>query len=208
VCYPLLYTSFEREYLAILGLNDAHVLDTRSKVEVVARSIVISNNQSLSRLPSPTGIDALRRLFLDNRKHGHSAGRRLYLSREGWKRQVRNEAEVRRLMSSYGFEIVESMPTSVKVQIQMFSDASVIVSPHGSALTNLLWCAPGTRVVELFSRSFMPPMYAYISHILGLRYAYIVDSASEQHHWTNMHKDMDVNMNSLSAAVEMTDLRR
>jgi len=185
VCYPLLNFSYERQYLALLGLGQDALLDTRKDVDLVARSIVISNLQSRSRLPSATAIAALRRAFLDEGKQAHSGERGIFLSRERGERQVRNSAEVRRVVSSYGLEVVESVPASVEEQIRMFSQASVIVSPHGSGLTNLVWCAPGTRVIELFTRSFTPPMYAYISHVLGLRYACLVDDAPEPHHWRN-----------------------
>lgn len=202
VCYPRLNLPFEREYLSLLGLDEGSLVDTRTSVDVQARAVVISNNQgSHSRLPSPASIAGLRGSLLGKAESVHG-GRRLYLSREGWKRQVRNEAEVRRLVLSLGLDVVETIPPSVREQIRMFSEASLIVSPHGSALTNLVWCAPGTRVLELFSRSFTPPMYAYISHVLGLEYSCLVDAASGEHHWTNMHKDMNVNIRSLATAIE------
>jgi hypothetical protein len=203
VCYPRLNLSFEREYLSLLGLDEGSLVDTRTNVDVQARTIVISNNQgSHSRLPSPASIAGLRGALLGEAHESVRSGRRLYLSRVGWKRQVLNETEVRRLVSSLDFEVVETIPPSVREQIRMFSEASLIVSPHGSALTNLVWCATGTRVVELFSRSFTPPMYAYISHVLGLDYSCLADAASGEHHWTNMHKDMHVNMRSLATAIE------
>jgi capsular polysaccharide biosynthesis protein len=34
-------------------------------------------------------------------------------------------------------------------QVQLFSQADVIVGAHGSAFANLIWCRPGTRVVDL-----------------------------------------------------------
>jgi hypothetical protein len=202
VCYPMLHTRYERQYLQLLGLSEDAVLDTRKDVNLVPRSVVTSNLQSGSRLPSPTGMGGLRRAFLGEAQRPRSRGRGLYLSRARGERQVRNEMEVRRLVSSYGLEVVESVPASVTEQIRMFSEAPLIVSPHGSALTNLVWCAPGTRVIELFSRGFTPPMYAYMSQVLGLPYACLVDNARQEYHWTNMHKDMVVDVASLAKAIE------
>jgi capsular polysaccharide biosynthesis protein len=99
-------------------------------------------------------------------------------------------------------EIIESIPVSVEEQIRLFNSASLVVSPHGSALANLVWCSPGTRVIELFSRSFVSDVYASICHVLGLRHTYLLDEATEPHHWTNLHKDLTVDIRSLVTAME------
>ena len=39
-------------------------------------------------------------------------------------------------------------------QAQTFAEATHIVSPHGAGLTNLLWCEPGTKVIELTHKAF------------------------------------------------------
>jgi hypothetical protein len=202
LCYPLMGTPYERPYLSLLGIGDDALLNTRDNIEIVARSIVVSNLQANGRLPSPTGILALRRAFLADPPPDRGQGRRLYLSRGGHKRRVLNEADVLRLVSSFGLEVVDPSPVSVTDQIRMFQDASLIVSPHGSALTNLVWCAPGTRVIELFTKSFTPPMYAYLSHVLDLQYACVVDDANDVHHWTHMHRDMVVDIRSLATALQ------
>jgi len=176
-------------------------VDTRHH-RVVPRSIVISNLQRRDRLVTPTRLDSLRRTFLPAVHPPEIANRRLYLSRVGWKRQVLNEAEVREVVSSHGLEIIESIPTSVPEQIRLFSSASLLLSPHGSALANLVWCSPGTRVIELFSRSFVSDVYASMCHVLNLRHAYLVDQSQDQPHWTNLHKDLTVDVEALVAALE------
>jgi capsular polysaccharide biosynthesis protein len=36
-------------------------------------------------------------------------------------------------------------------QARLFSEASIVVGPHGGGLTNVMFCAPGTVLVELLS---------------------------------------------------------
>jgi capsular polysaccharide biosynthesis protein len=36
-------------------------------------------------------------------------------------------------------------------QIQLFTDADVVVGAHGSGLCHLIWCTKGTQVVEIFA---------------------------------------------------------
>lgn len=40
---------------------------------------------------------------------------------------------------------------TVEEQISTFKFADVIVSPHGAGLGNLVYCDPGTRLLEIFS---------------------------------------------------------
>lgn len=81
-------------------------------------------------------------------------------------------------------------------------EASVIVNPHGSAFTNLLWCTPGTYIIELFTGEYTPPHYYYISHVLGLNYSYIVDGSSKhKRHGSgtkNISSDMTVDVEVLN----------
>ena len=201
VCYPLRRSSFERQYLSRLGLGERDLVDTRQH-EVAPRSVVVSNLQRRDRLVGPARLASLRDTFLTGAQPQRDGGRRLYLSRAGWKRQVLNENEVGGALAAHGFEIIESIPEGIEDQIRLFNSASIIVSPHGSALANLVWCAPGTRVIELFSRSFVSDVYASICHVLDLRHTYLVDEAEEEPHWSNLHKDLTVDVGSLVKAVE------
>ena len=201
ICYPLRKSSFERQYLSLLGLRRSSVVDTREYF-VAPRSVVISNVQRRDRLVPPTRLAALRNAFLAGAQRQQNEGRRLYLSRTGWKRQVLNESEVRDVVSSYGLDVIEAIPTDVEEQIRLFGSASLIVSPHGSALANLAWCTRGTRVIELFSRSFVSDVYASMCHVLGLQHVYLVDEATDPPHWTNLHKDLTVDTKSLAAVLD------
>jgi hypothetical protein len=66
-------------------------------------------------------------------------------------------------------------------QIQMFNEAKTIISPHGSGLYHLIWCQPGTKVIEIFatndSRKIIFESY---SKFLGLSYKRIECSKDQK----------------------------
>ena len=192
LCYPLRRTSWEQQYLSHLGFGEDRLLDTRQKIQVSARTVVTANNQGALWLPSPSAILALRRTFLTE-PEPRAGRKRIYISRAHWRRKVRNEEDVRRVVTSFGIEVLEDVPPSVSEEIQLFRDASLVVAAHGSALSNLVWCAPGTRVIELLSGSYAHMQVAYLSHILGLDYRCLIDDSSRSHHWSNM-QDADVSV--------------
>lgn len=74
---------------------------------------------------------------------------RLYLRRRGTLRHLVNEAELEDRLTAAGFEVIETGTLSLEAQISRFREAECIVAPTGAALTNIIWCKPGTRVIVL-----------------------------------------------------------
>ena len=46
----------------------------------------------------------------------------------------------------------------------------MIVAPHGAALANIVFCKPGTRVVEISTRSGYRDWYWQLAAVAGLSY--------------------------------------
>jgi capsular polysaccharide biosynthesis protein len=57
---------------------------------------------------------------------------------------------------------------SMPDQILLFQSAEFIISPHGAGLANLLFCEPGTKVIELMPVAEMRPFFWMISDKLDL----------------------------------------
>jgi hypothetical protein len=203
VCYPMIRTPFETQLLARLGVPADRVIDT-TKYAVAANTLITSNNQQ-SWLPSPSSVHALRRAFLGDAPAART-GRRIYVARGG-RRRVKNQDQLRRTLEAVGVETLDDVPRDVEAQIRLFRGAELIISPHGSALGNLVWCEPGTRVIELLSSSYALNFFLYLSRLLGLRYSYLVDPSRRALHWTNTAEDIAVDTDALRREIERLDSR-
>jgi capsular polysaccharide biosynthesis protein len=121
-------------------------------------------------------IDWLRNRFLP--LAGESSGgterrRRLFISRSASRnRRLVNEEEIWAQLEPRGFEYVLAENLDFAEQVAMFANAEAVVAPHGAGLTNLVFCAPGTRVIELFP-SRTVDCYYRLSTDLDLEYAYV-----------------------------------
>jgi hypothetical protein len=72
-------------------------------------------------------------------------------------------------MALQGWETVTLTGMSTEKQIELFSAASHVISTHGAGLTNLLWCQPGTKVIEISQKELLEKkVYPVLSHHLGL----------------------------------------
>jgi hypothetical protein len=96
--------------------------------------------------------------------------RRIYVRRHG-SRSVLNSDELEAMLAPLGFETAEMEALSPAEQIAMFRDADYVVAGHGAALSNLIYCAPGTRVLEMSPDLEYRSCYPELSDKLGLVHA-------------------------------------
>jgi capsular polysaccharide biosynthesis protein len=162
---------------------------------------------SRSRLPSPRLADYARWLR-DRVSGGEGRGeRRLFASRAdaSWRRTV-NEDEVMGLLAAHGFERIECAGLTIAEQAAAFGEASVVVGPHGAALTNLLFTPPGATVVEIFAAPAAIEIsnYRVLCARLGHRYARLLGAPvagprAKTAHRLDMHVDLALLERTLAA---------
>ncbi|MEQ6886643.1 glycosyltransferase family 61 protein [Salicola sp. Rm-C-2C1-2] len=106
-------------------------------------------------------------LDLDVKKN---ARRKLYLSRNKFgSRGVKNESELITFLSGKGFEVLYPEEMTLEHQILAFLEAEVVVGPHGSALTNLIF-SNDIKVIEFFGE-FVPLGFYCYSKVMGHNYS-------------------------------------
>lgn len=77
-------------------------------------------------------------------------GRKIFLARRAG-RNITNTPEVEDILTSFGYEIMDTAQLSFAQQVRLFAEARVIVGAMGAAFTNLIFCRPGTQVLALSS---------------------------------------------------------
>lgn len=180
IAYPLFNTLYEREYLALLGIQPEQVVDSR-KADITFDECVLADIGHWF-YPNVADIMALRKQVLAQIPATTLPRNRIYVSRSG-RRRIINEAELINLLKKYDFEIIQDTPRSVAEQIAIYRRASFIVGPHGASLTNLLWCEPDAQLLELFSATYTPGFFRYLAHLLNLRYSAYYSGTAPSGDW-------------------------
>lgn len=97
--------------------------------------------------------------------------RRIYISREkAQRRNLINEQEVWSVLEPEGFEKVFMEDLSFPEQVAIMQQATIVVAPHGAAITNTLFSAPGTHVVEIADPGFPNPNFYALASAMGHHY--------------------------------------
>jgi capsular polysaccharide biosynthesis protein len=168
-------SKWQQHLLELTGLSKYPVVPAGKHRAVRAdRLIVPSIANPYEVAPRPT-IEWLRRRLppVDPARHP----RRIYVTR-GTARHTRsmvNEDTVWPMLEQRGFVKVAPETTSIQDQVDLFAAAEVIVAPHGAALTNLVFCSPGVRVLEMFAPSYVNAAYwAILQSIPDTHYRYLV----------------------------------
>jgi hypothetical protein len=173
---------FQYETLTTLGLDEASLIEVDTRFHISARQLAVPSIVS-GWIPA-WACSFLRERFLD--ATSVSGECRLYISRATASRgrNVVNEDQVKETLAKFGFR--EFLPDQVSVaeQAETFASASIILGPHGSALTNLVFCQPGAKVVELFAPAYVHPVYWMLSSQCDLDYYYLVGKGERPPTWS------------------------
>ena len=126
---------FHKQYLDILGINVVC-----SKCFYTNR-LFVSGRRRISFFHSSQAIIDFRN---DIYKRMHiltpCRDRLIYISRQKAKdRRVKNEEELMRLLSLHGFKRYFLEDMSVRAQIKLFSEAKIVISPHGAGVVNMIY---------------------------------------------------------------------
>lgn len=200
-------TRWQQQLLALTDFADVPRIETLKHRAVRADHLVVPCLPNPEEVAPPATIEWLR-----SRLVPHSTSdkpRRLYVTRgatPNTRRFVR-EAELMEQLSARGFERIDPGSMSVRDQIDYFAAAEVIVAPHGAALTNLVFAAPGVRVLELFVAEYVKHCYwAITSCIPDSTYTYLIGGDVSQHGpgdpMNKIQADIDIDPDVVVAAVD------
>ena len=123
--------------------------------------------------PSPHAIDWLRQRFA-RFMSPERPGRRLYMTRRDTRRTVTNPAEIADYLRNEGFEVICAGDLSLAEQIKVFSEAAVVLAPHGAALTNMTFAPAEATVIEFFGDNYINGCFWALANIRRQKHAFII----------------------------------
>jgi capsular polysaccharide biosynthesis protein len=199
---------FQRETLRLLGIANNQLINTEDYEFVSAKELVVPFHEIGWRMEYPKWVcDFLRGAFLRIATPEGLADpmRRLYISREDaqWRRVI-NELEVMQVLEPLGFRRITLGQATFPEQVRLFQDAEVVVAPHGAALSNLVFCQPGTKVIE-FQPLKLDSCFFRLSCCCGLQHYYIRSSTGPADP-VNNHQQITIDMTDLRKTLELAGI--
>jgi hypothetical protein len=197
-------THFHKESLEALWIHKEKILIADPKEYFQADNLMIASTTTVHGNLPKRAIDFLQHTFLTDSKW-KKTDLKLFIERKTT-RKIKNQSEVRGFLEKKGFKKVVLDTMSIKEQADLFQRAQIIVSPHGAWLTNLVFCQPWTKVIELFHEKTVFWHYFCLSQSCNLDYSYLVWKIDNtQTHIIQMDRDMDIPMDKLRNTLNLKD---
>ncbi len=173
------HLSFQQKTLKQLGIPSDKILASDQFPHIQANQLIVPSFPGYLGWLEPWGIQFLRHTFLTSAIQAKSGyPERIYISRNSAKhRRVLNETEVMETLKTFGFVSLQLESISLTEQVALFYHAKVIIAPHGSGLTNIVFCQPSAQIAEFVSPHYNRHYYWVISQALGLKHYSLMGEA-------------------------------
>jgi len=170
IILPPKLTAWQKRSLELLGLPAGRCVQFAGRRPWKVEQLIYASPLTMTGDHESESLRAMRNA-IQKSSGGNPAkpgNRKLYLTRKtAHARHVVNESELLPRLIDRGFEPVDCGALDYDAQVELFSEAGTVVGPHGAAFTNLLWAAPGTRVLEIFEPGSVRRCYWSLCRALG-----------------------------------------
>ncbi len=179
---------YQRKAIELMGIPSEKIIETKPGLNIKCQNLIITSQPGYMGVCPEWAANYIRSRLAQDIPASEPVN--IYISRSrASQRKVLNEDELFKYLSSKGFEQVFCEDYSLEEQIKLFKSAKTIVAPHGSGLTNIVFSYPGTKIVEIFSPTYMEPCYWRLASALNLDYHYVLGRENIENH--NIVLDID-----------------
>tara|TARA_B100001057_G_scaffold125934_1_gene124766 strand:- start:8192 stop:9283 length:1092 start_codon:yes stop_codon:yes gene_type:complete len=208
--FPDTKLKFQKESLDLLEIPEKKRISSKNFRHIYADEIistdhpcVILNDPLKDNENIPIWIIEFYKNEIKSKIKINKSPKKIYIDRGDSKsniknlRTITNEMEVKKYLSSKGFEIIKLSDLSFSNQIDLFHNANTVVGLHGAGLSNILFCQPKTKIIEL-KPSHVGPMYQKLGEKLNLNYLnFTSDSQNIKLNRPNQLGDINVDLTEL-----------
>lgn len=166
--------AYQTETLIKAGIDLSKIIPSNNhwQFHLKAEELIVPSMVSPNDCPSLQACLYLRKLFSVEMKIT-AAPIKIYIQRLS-DRKILNEDELLHLLKAHNYKIINPETVSVAEQAAIFANACSVIGAHGAGFTNIVFCNPGTVIIDLFSPEWINPCYWIIAEHLDLKYSYLV----------------------------------
>ena len=141
--------SIMKQSLEVIGVSEDKTIITERSPVYFEELLLVEGLTGHSVFISPLVMECME--FIASKAGSGSSDSLYAVRRPATTRDFENEPEVKIIFSENGYSEIEAEKLSFLEQVAAFKTAKRVVGPMGAALTNIIFCRPGTEVLV-----FMP----------------------------------------------------
>lgn len=159
---------------------------TKVSRDITGSTVILAAQGADTGWPHPDDIKLVKSVLGPSASLPGTPRRDIYLSRPPGRRGFTNEDRVREFMEAHGLEVVSPEKLSLGEQFALFASARTIVAAHGAALSNLIFCQPRSRILELALDSRAIQTFECIAYFCGLDYSRVLLPTGDSRETTSL----------------------
>ncbi len=212
--------SFQKQYLKLLKIDETRIIEIDSGVVIQADEIIIPSLINTSgnwddvnsrgyicgrKRWLPNWIGNLYRENIDLEKSNETKSK-IYISRAfADYRKIENEAEIIDLLKSRGYSICHLENMAVLEQIELFSNASIVLGVHGAGFSNIYFCPQNAKVFEFFTEHYHDSSFKVLTNALGLEYYYMIGKTNKIENIHPQQENVYIDLAKLEMALNILE---
>lgn len=170
-------SSFQKNSLDLMGFTNYPKIYLKDNY-IQSNYLFLPSYMGISGSPHPYSCKWVRETLLKSIEVNNESQKRLYISRKfASKRRLINEEEIIPYLIDNGFDIIYTEQLSFENQVTLFSQAEIVIAPHGGGLTNLLFVPKKCKVLELLDKDYVSDYYYNLASILEIEYHYLLGTS-------------------------------
>ena len=203
-------SKFHIETLAMIGVPRNKIMESQLSPHIQAEKLIVPSLVGNTGSVPKYACDFLRNEFLGKISKNNHHSKRIYVNRgQVVHRRVINEPAIVGFLKKYGFESVALETLSLTEQIALMASAEVVIAPHGAGLTNIVFCDPGTTIIEFLHPASVNVMYWTISNEMDFKYYYLLAKGEVPPEFVNPYlngDDMDIDIENLGNLLKLAGI--
>lgn len=160
---PSLKFKYQVETLNILNISIKKCYSNEKFKHIFSKELISSDHPYLTKNNATKSINNipiwiikwLRKKFLKKLSNRKFLFDKIYISRSNSSnknlRFILNENEIINFLKKEGFKILTLSNFKFIDQVKIFQSAKIIIGLHGAGLSNIIFCNPGTKLLEIQS---------------------------------------------------------
>lgn len=208
--------SFQREIIEFLGIDQNKILELELNTVIQANEIIIPSFINNWKVINWRGCKHYQKQWLPDwigniyRKENtlkRRGQKKIYISRLFANyRKIENENEIINTLKNKGYGIYYLENMSVKDQIELFSNALIVLGSHGAGFSNIVFCPQHTLICELFSEYYHDSSFKILANVLGFKYHYMINKTNNMTRKIHPQKEnMYIDLSQLESALDVLD---
>jgi len=169
-----------KDIFNILGISESRLIELKPGVAVEFEHLVCTSNPRgySSGICAGWIIEGYRSAVKPKYPFDKNTFKKIYVSRQdGHNRKIIQEKGLIRRLEEMGYKSLEMSNYTLEEKAGIFACAESVIGLTGAGMLNVLFCKPGTQIVELYPTNFVNYLYLSIAQFLKLdHHQFIFDS--------------------------------